>query len=139
MPVPLSCSQAAWPVSQIRQVDGKTACCGLQELDQRYLGKELEVIMTEVKADRMSAVWDQRKAEDVRIERKCRPGTLHWGTVSHIKNSYGAYITLDDPHSKITGMLHISAISREHVESALVRESRPLLQQDHAVSRSGSL
>ncbi|KAK9869071.1 hypothetical protein WJX84_002604 [Apatococcus fuscideae] len=90
-----------------------------EELDQRYLGKELEVIMTEVKADRMSAVWDQRKAEDVRIERKCRPGTLHWGTVSHIKNSYGAYITLDDPHSKITGMLHISAISREHVESAL--------------------
>ena len=92
----------------------------VQELREKYHGKELEVYMTELKAENMTIVMNQRFADLPRMERKCRRGTLHWGTVDHIAPDFGAYITLDDPFAKVMGMLHISAISQEHVDSVEV-------------------
>ncbi|KAK9854464.1 hypothetical protein WJX84_006801 [Apatococcus fuscideae] len=89
----------------------------VQELKEKYLGKELEVYMTELKSDNMTVVMNQRLADVERMERKCRTGTLHWGTVDHIHPSFGAYIILDDPFARVVGMLHISSISQEHVNS----------------------
>ena len=82
-----------------------------------YLGKELEVYMTEVRADNMSLVMNQRAADLARVERRCRRGTLHWGTVDRIAPDYAAYVQLDDPFARVTGILHISSISHEHVNS----------------------
>ncbi|KAK9813315.1 hypothetical protein WJX72_012362 [[Myrmecia] bisecta] len=84
-----------------------------EELAATYTGKVVEATITEVKQDFRKVVMSMTIAEHNKAVRGIKLGSLVWGEVRKI-NDFGCFVGLCG--TKISGLLHISNISRARVE-----------------------
>lgn len=83
-------------------------------------GTEAEVTIIEVDPDFKKIVLSMDRADQYTQLKSIHLGALMWGEVRRIEE-FGAFVGLEG--TRISGLLHISNISRARVESVHVRPS----------------
>ena len=81
------------------------------------IGKEVEVSVIEVEEEYKKIVLSMSRAQQYAQLRAIHLGAIMWGEVRRIED-FGAFIGLDG--TRISGLLHISNISRSRVETVSV-------------------
>lgn len=81
---------------------------------EHLIGKEVEVSMIEVEEEYKKIVLSITRAQQYAQLRAIHLGAVMWGEVRRIEE-FGAFIGLDG--TRISGLLHISNISRSRVET----------------------
>lgn len=89
----------------------------MQELEAKYTGKELKVAILQASADTKKIVCSALKARENEALRLLEVGALVHGRVRRIED-YGVFVGIDG--TRMSGLLHISNISRVHVEDPRV-------------------
>lgn len=89
---------------------------------QKMKGTEAEVTIIEVDPDFKKIVLSMDRADQYTQLKSIHLGALMWGEVRRIEE-FGAFVGLEG--TRISGLLHISNISRARVESVDVRPINP--------------
>ena len=88
---------------------------------QGLIGQEQEVSIIEVEEEYKKIVLSITRAQQYAQLRAIHLGAVMWGEVRRIEE-FGAFVGLDGP--RISGLLHISNISRSRVETVDVSSPR---------------
>ena len=80
-------------------------------------GKSVVATITEVNPSMRKVVLSVTRAEQYQMHKQIKLGALLWGTVRSVRD-FGVFIGLDN--TRISGLLHVSNISRARVDSVEV-------------------
>ncbi|CAK0783953.1 hypothetical protein CVIRNUC_007156 [Coccomyxa viridis] len=86
----------------------------VEDLKSRYLGRHVPVTIREVSRADRKITFNMVEAAQILAYRSVKVGALVSGHIRRIE-PYGALVAIDD--TRISGLLHISRISRAHVEN----------------------
>ncbi|EIE19972.1 S1-domain-containing protein [Coccomyxa subellipsoidea C-169] len=86
----------------------------IEDVKKKYLNKTIEVGIKDVSPQLRKVVLNMQQAITNRLLKKLTVGSLVWGTVRRVE-PYGVFVGLED--TRFSGLLHISSISRAHIES----------------------
>ncbi|KAL3141011.1 hypothetical protein ABBQ32_005525 [Trebouxia sp. C0010 RCD-2024] len=106
--------QAFIPISQLNsKIRGNSDWLSIEDM-QKMKGTEAEVTIIEVDPDFKKIVLSMDRADQYTQLKSIHLGALMWGEVRRIEE-FGAFVGLEG--TRISGLLHISNISRARVES----------------------
>lgn len=80
----------------------------------KLVGQKVDVTLIEVEEEFKKIVLSMSRAEQYKQLQQVQLGALMWGEIRRIEE-FGAFVGLDG--TRISGLLHISNISRSRVET----------------------
>lgn len=98
----------------------------------KLVGQKVDVTLIEVEEEFKKIVLSMSRAEQYKQLQQVQLGALMWGEIRRIEE-FGAFVGLDG--TRISGLLHISNISRSRVETVDVS---PLAQYVDESTRATS-
>lgn len=90
----------------------------VQEMSAEYSGRYVDVACVEVVRSNRKVVCSLTKAKENEGVRAVEVGKLVWGTVRRVE-PFGVFVGIEG--TRTSGLLHISNVSRQHIETVNVR------------------